>query len=98
MGIEGAYEPPPPPAFWKRLCGQTLGQRLANVLDYAFLQPLWKASLVLNFVHAPPAILRLDDGVQSINIDSEFRAAQKGRVKDNATRILFQAYPNLAMI
>ena len=32
--IEDAYgEPSPPPAFWRRLCGQPLGQSLAKLLD-----------------------------------------------------------------
>ena len=32
-----------PLPFCKRPCGQTLGPRLAELMDYAFLQPLWKA-------------------------------------------------------
>ena len=41
--IEDAYgESPPPPAFWKRLGGQTLGQSLAKLSDNVFPQPFRK--------------------------------------------------------
>ena len=41
--IEDAYgEPPPPPAFWKCLCGQTLGQSLVKLSDNVLPEPFWK--------------------------------------------------------
>ena len=31
-----------PLPFGERLCGQTLGHRLAKLVDYVFPQPLWR--------------------------------------------------------
>ena len=61
-------------------------------------QPLWRSTLTITFAGPIPALLQLDRDLQALIIDSEFRAAQKNRVKDNSVRVLYQHYPNLAML